>query len=120
MELDKLKPADRYMVEHARKHGGPAYSAWVELVDGIAPRPAQQTWAEKLVEAVCQRMQLSEPLDQSFAAGVVHAVIEELRLDARVLTAVQREALERAQGHFASLDDTEHLIAIGELLEREP
>ncbi len=58
---------------------------------------------------------------QSFVAGVPNTreALEVFLARRRTasLTDVQREALERAQGHFASLDDAEHMIAIGQLLE---
>lgn len=57
--------------------------------------------------------------DQRFMVhyGVQQVLEAALRGFGLALTDVQREALERAHGHFASLDDQEHMVAIGELLE---
>ncbi len=54
-----LSEEDRYMVEHARRHGGADYANWVALVDKLAPatahvakpaRSAEQLWQAYLKE----------------------------------------------------------------------
>lgn len=77
--LDKLDPAERYMVEHARKHGGNEYSEWVKLADRLAPKPEQQSAQDALTEEVCRRMHLTAPLEQSFAEAVVFALLQAQR-----------------------------------------